>query len=127
MESVSSGQRVLGGNVVSRAPVKGKTPLSLVDNGGQVKRVMGFEPTTFRSATCNTTDAKCRHSNDLVDTSNPARSACAARSAPETRQEGESETSANTGLAAVVAAWPELPEAVKAGIVAVVRVAAQHS
>ena len=40
-----------GGIVVTRAPVKGKTPLSLVDHGGQQQRVMGFEPTTFTLAT----------------------------------------------------------------------------
>ena len=39
------------GIVVTRAPVKSKTPLSLVDNGGQDKRVMGLEPTTFTLAT----------------------------------------------------------------------------
>ena len=37
--------------VVTRAPVQRKTPLSLVDNGGQEQRVMGFEPTTFTLAT----------------------------------------------------------------------------
>ncbi len=40
------------GIAVTRAPAKRKTPLSLVDNGGQDKRVMGFEPTTSTLATC---------------------------------------------------------------------------
>ena len=40
------------GIVVTRAHVNSKTPLSLVDNGGQDKRVIGFEPTTFTLATC---------------------------------------------------------------------------
>lgn len=39
------------GSVVTRAPVKSKTPLSLADNGGQDERVMGLEPTTFTLAT----------------------------------------------------------------------------
>ena len=43
--------RTRGGIVVSRVPVKRKTPLSLVDNGGQEKRVIGLEPTTFTLAT----------------------------------------------------------------------------
>ena len=38
--------------VVTRAHVKGKTPLSLVDHGGQEQRVIGLEPTTFTLATC---------------------------------------------------------------------------
>ena len=37
--------------VVTRAPVKGRTPLSLVDHGGQDKRVKGLEPSTFTLAT----------------------------------------------------------------------------
>ncbi len=37
--------------VVTRARVKRKAPLSLVDYGGQDKRVIGFEPTTFTLAT----------------------------------------------------------------------------
>jgi len=41
-----------GGIVVTRAQVKGKTPLSLVDHGGQQQRVIGLEPTTFTLATC---------------------------------------------------------------------------
>ena len=49
---VSGGRRTRGGIVVTRAHVKRKTPLSLVDNGGHRKRVMGFEPTTFTLATC---------------------------------------------------------------------------
>ncbi len=38
--------------VVSDAPVKRKPPLSRHDNGGQPKRVMRFELTTFTLATC---------------------------------------------------------------------------
>ncbi len=40
-----------GVNAVSDAPVKRKPPLSTRDNGGQGKRVMGLEPTTFTLAT----------------------------------------------------------------------------
>ncbi len=40
-----------GGIVVTRAHDKSKTPLSLVGNGGQDKRVIGLEPTTFTLAT----------------------------------------------------------------------------
>ena len=39
------------GIVVTRAQDKGKTPLSFVGNGGQDKRVIGLEPTTFTLAT----------------------------------------------------------------------------
>ena len=52
MDGVSEAWWAGGGIVVTRAHVKSKTPLSLVDNGGQAKRVMGFEPTTFTLATC---------------------------------------------------------------------------
>ena len=49
--SVSALCGTRGGIVVTRAPVKSKTPLSLVDHGGHSKRVMGLEPTTFTLAT----------------------------------------------------------------------------
>ncbi len=49
---VSGGRGTRGGIVVTRAPVERRTPLSLVDNGGHRKRVIGFEPTTFTLATC---------------------------------------------------------------------------
>ena len=52
MDGVSESRGTCGGIVVTRVHVKSKTPLSLVGNGGQAKRVMGFEPTTFTLATC---------------------------------------------------------------------------
>ena len=40
-----------GGIVVTRAPVKTKTPVSLADTGSPDKRVKGLEPSTFTLAT----------------------------------------------------------------------------
>ncbi len=52
MNGVSAEWGTLGGIVVTRAHDKSKTPLSLVGNGGQGKRVIGFELTTFTLARC---------------------------------------------------------------------------
>ena len=95
--------------------------MSLVDNGGQDKRVMRFEPTTFTLATCKPTAVKPSPNNDLEIDAPAARSAFAAPSA-----QNPVETARNDpDLAVVVEAWPTLPEAVRAGILAMVKAAAR--
>ncbi len=115
------GRKALGGIVVSRTHVKGKAPLSRLDNGRQEKRVIGFEPTTFTLATCKPTQANQRTDNDLAIGAAPARSAFSARTTHETADSVDSVPSSSRELDALIAAWPKLPEAVRAGIVAMVR------
>ena len=73
---------------------------------------MGFEPTTFTLATCKPTTGKSSENNDLANHSTGVRSACAARSARKQPHDAD--------LRALIDAWPELPKAIKAGIVAMV-------
>jgi hypothetical protein len=77
---------------------------------------MGLEPTTFTLATCKPTPANGHNDNDLRARDLAARSACAARSAENPLVDAE--------LRALVDAWPALPDAVKVGILAMVRASA---
>ena len=81
----------------------------------QTRRVMGVEPTTFSLGSCkptqeNTTNAAnyelAQASVAQSDTTTTPKTAAALRSDP--------------ALAALVAAWPDLPEAVRVGILAMV-------
>jgi hypothetical protein len=106
---------------------------------------MGLEPTTFTLATCTPTAASARDDKGLGVSPPTPRSANAARvreisgsessgqevengfSAPRP-SDGDSPTGTTAeandpDLAAVVAAWPDLPEPIKAGIVAMVKAA----
>jgi len=88
---------------------------SLEGGRGGRQRVMGLEPTTFTLATCTPTEAKDRIHNGLDDSTGDARSAIAARSAE------------NPDLRAVIDAWPDLPDAVRAGILAMVKASATRT
>jgi hypothetical protein len=78
---------------------------------------MGLEPTTFTLATCAPTEANELNDTDLRSGDEAARSAGAARSADFPPVDPD--------LRAVVAAWPTLPEPIKAGLVAMVRASAR--
>ena len=85
--------------------------------------MIGFEPTTFTLATCKPTEAKSCDDNALQSSEEAARSACAARTEHSTGKTYRDRTEPNADLDAVVQSWPTLPEAVRAGIVAMVKAA----
>ena len=94
-----------------------------MDNGGQDKRVIGLEPTTFTLATSSAPAANSRDDKDLAKPPHPPRGACAARSAEDPARPSGSTTVSGPDLTMIVAAWAELPVAIKAGIAAMVEAA----
>lgn len=84
---------------------------------------MRFEATTFTCATYKPTAAKSRSDNDLTNGDDTARSAYATRQTLPASQSFISEQESDPGLAFIVEAWSDLPDAVRAGIVAMVRAA----
>ena len=87
---------------------------------------MGFEPTTFTLATCKPTAANYSNDNDLDSCRDPSRSAFAARAEHFTGEAAQDRVVSKADIDAVIKAWPDLPEAIRAGIVAMVR-AAQYA
>ena len=86
---------------------------------GRPTRPVGFEPTTFGFEVRNQDDATPNSSEGLRK-SNLRLAAQGKRAA---RNEPPPDASTDPHLAAVVAAWSELPEAIRAGIVAMVKAA----
>jgi hypothetical protein len=76
------------------------------------KRVMGLEPTTFTLATCAATGSNEQDDKYLDDSAGLARSAGAAR--------GGCPLAGDAELAAVVAAWPAMPVAIRRAVMALV-------
>ena len=86
--------------------------------GLSVKRAVGFGPTTSTLATWLPTETKCNETQEVTNPADPARSASAAQNA-----EIAPEPAPDADLAKVIQAWPKLPEAVKAGVLAMVKAA----
>jgi hypothetical protein len=76
------------------------------------KRVMGLEPTTFTLATSAPTHPNEQASRDLEDAPDDGRSAGAARSGCPLEDDPE--------LASLVAAWPDLPPAIRRAVAALI-------
>ena len=95
--------------------------MSLVDNDSPKQRVMGFEPTTFTLATCKSSAVSTCNDKDLRQEPVAHAAPGAARSAEKHVEPSLPTVPADPDLAAVADAWSELPEPVRAGIVAMVR------
>ncbi len=92
------------------------------------QRVVGSSPTGGISASSRQDTSKCVNAKGLRRTASPQRSSQSATESDMTRPQRATQGTTrllpdNPDLAAVVAAWPSLPEAIKAGIVAMVKAA----